>query len=284
MHILPQLPADRRPLPIGIFDSGIGGLTVARALSQVLPHEHFVYFGDSAHLPYGDKSTAAIQAYSIKITEMLLRQPVKAVVIACNTASAAAYELVREYAGSRALVANVIDPTVAYLATTFAGCRVGLIGTRQTVHTNAYLRRLQDYPYPENTPGVDLHSLATPLLVPMIEEGFYANIISREVIEMYLRSPELADIEALVLACTHYPLITPQIREFYEDSGVQVLDASDLVARHVREELAAADLLNPAAEPGRRQFFVSDYTRSFEASSRMFFGEEVKLELYPLWS
>ena len=284
MHTLPLLPTDRRPLPIGIFDSGIGGLTVARAMAQVLPNEHFVYFGDSAHLPYGDKSTAAIQAYSIKITEMLLRQPVKAVVIACNTASAAAYELVREYVGSRALVANVIDPTVAYLAKTYPGRRVGLIGTRQTVYTNAYLRRLQEYPYPAGSPAVDLQSLATPLLVPMIEEGFYANTISREVIDMYLRSLELAGIEALVLACTHYPLIAPQILEFYGDQDVQVLDASDLVARHVQAELEAANLLNLGKEPGRRHFYVSDYTRSFEASSRMFFGEEVRLELYPLWS
>ncbi len=278
MYALPQLPDDRRPLPIGIFDSGIGGLTVARALAQALPNEDFVYFGDTAHMPYGEKSVAALQAYSIKITEMLLKQPCKAIVIACNTASATAYELVREYVGTRALVANVIEPTVAYLAGTFAGKRVGLIGTRQTVQTNAYLRRLQD-----QGATVELHSLATPLLAAMIEEGFYANNVSREAIHTYLSQPELEGIEALVLACTHYPLIKPQIEAFYQGQAVEVLDCSVLVARRVAQALGQHLLLNPKQTPGTFRFFVSDYTRSFEASSRLFFGQEVHLELYPLW-
>lgn len=278
MYSLPALPEDRRPLPIGVFDSGIGGLTVARALTQALPSEDFIYFGDTAHLPYGDKSVAAIQSYSIKITEMLLRQPVKAVVIACNTASAAAFELVREYAGTRALVENVIDPTVDYLAERFQGRTVGLIGTRQTVQSNAYLKRLQ-----AKAPNVELHSVATPLLASMIEEGFYNNTVSREVIHTYLSHPDLQDIEALVLACTHYPLIAPQIRAYYEGRNIEVIDCSAIVADYVKRELEVQDLLNPQEESGKLQFYVSDYTRSFEESSRTFFGKEARLQLYPLW-
>jgi glutamate racemase len=281
MPTLPDLPQDRRPLPIGIFDSGIGGLTVAKALAKKLPNEHFIYFGDTAHLPYGEKSVAALQAYAVKITEMLLQQPVKAIVIACNTASAAAYELTKEYAGSRAQVLNVIDPTVAYLAQNYAHKRVGLIGTRQTVQSNAYLKRLQC-----TQADVELESLATPLLAPMIEEGFFNNTVSREAIHTYLSHPELADIEALVLACTHYPLIKNQIEAYYiqEKREVEVLDASELVADAVAKTLAEKELENQSNLPGTFRFFVSDYTRSFEASSQLFFGQEVKLQLYPLWS
>jgi glutamate racemase len=281
MASLPDLPADRRPLPIGIFDSGIGGLTVAKALAKALPAEDFIYFGDTAHLPYGEKSVAALQAYSIKITEMLLQQPVKAIVIACNTASAAAYDLVKEYAGSRALVFNVIDPTVAYLASHFVDRHVGLIGTRQTVQSNAYLRRLQAL-----TGQVHLQSLATPLLAPMIEEGFFANTISKEVIHTYLSDPALDNIQALVLACTHYPLIRPQIEAYYAEEAktVQVIDASDLVAAALGQALQEKGLADTRPKTGAFRFFVSDYTRAFEASSQLFFGQEVRLELYPLWS
>jgi glutamate racemase len=120
--------------PIGMFDSGIGGLTVARAVAQRLPHERIVYFGDTAHLPYGDKSTAAIQAYAVKICDLLLRQHCKVILIACNSASAAAYELVREYVGSKARVLNVIDPIVAHVGQAYTGQSVGLIGTKQTVN------------------------------------------------------------------------------------------------------------------------------------------------------
>ncbi|AIZ64252.1 glutamate racemase [Hymenobacter sp. DG25B] len=264
--------------PIGIFDSGIGGLTVARAVNRVLPHERLVYFGDTAHLPYGDKSTAAIQAYSVKICDLLLKQHCKVILIACNSASAAAYELVREYVGSKARVLNVIDPIVAHVAATYAGCSVGLIGTKQTVNSNVYRKKLDDL-----DAGVELHSLATPLLAPMIEEGFFNNTISDNIIRTYLTNPVLENVEALVLACTHYPLIKEQIAEFYQGK-VDVLDASDVVAEHVRHYLKENHL---AAKAGTgipaHHFYVSDFTSSFEQSTRIFFGQEVQLEHYPLW-
>ncbi|MCB2377379.1 glutamate racemase [Hymenobacter sp. BT635] len=264
--------------PIGVFDSGIGGLTVARAVSRVLPHEQLVYFGDTAHLPYGDKSTAAIQAYSVKICDLLLRQHCKVILIACNSASAAAYELVREYVGSKARVLNVIDPIVAHVGEAYAERTVGLIGTKQTVNSNVYKKKIDDLDV-----GVELRSLATPLLAPMVEEGFFNNTISENIISSYLAQPVLADIEALVLACTHYPLIQDQIKAYYE-GRVAVLDASDVVASHVKAYLEANGLAAPAqAAPPRHQFYVSDFTRSFEESTRIFFGQEVHLEHYPLW-
>jgi glutamate racemase len=264
--------------PIGVFDSGIGGLTVARAVSRVLPHERLIYFGDTAHLPYGDKSTAAIQAYSVKICDLLLKQQCKLILIACNSASAAAYELVREYVGSKARVLNVIDPIVAYIGQTYAHRTVGLIGTKQTVNSNVYKKKIDAL-----DASVALHSLATPLLAPMIEEGFFDNSIAGNIIEAYLSNPALQDIEALVLACTHYPLIKQQIAAYYQ-GRTEVLDASDIVAEHVKRYLHENHL---AAKLGTgrpvHQFYVSDFTRSFEESTRIFFGQEVHLEHYPLW-
>ncbi len=261
-----------------MFDSGIGGLTVARAVARRLPHEQIVYFGDTAHLPYGDKSAAAIQAYSVKICDLLLRQHCKLIVIACNSASAAAYELVREYVGSKAKVLSVIDPIVAHLGQAYAGRRVGLIGTKQTVNSNVYKKKVDAL-----DANVDLHALATPLLVPMIEEGFFKNAISDDIIASYLGHAALADIDALVLACTHYPLIKEQIARYYA-GRVDVLDASDVVAADAEAYLAAHGLLAPpSAAPPVHHFYVSDFTRSFEESTRIFFEQEVQLEHYPLW-
>jgi glutamate racemase len=264
--------------PIGIFDSGIGGLTVARAVAQRLPHERLVYFGDTAHLPYGEKSTAAIQAYSIKICDVLLRQHCKLILIACNSASAAAYELVREYVGSKAQVVGMIDPVVAHVGQHYAGRPVGLIGTKQTVGSNIYRKKIDQLDL-----GVDLHALATPLLVPMIEEGFFAGRVSEEIIRAYLDHPTLQSIDALLLACTHFPLIKPQMEAHYQ-GRVAVLDPSDVVAATVAEALAARQLLAaPTAAAPLHHFYVSDFTRSFEESTRIFFGHEVQLEHYPLW-
>lgn len=270
--------SDLASRPIGVFDSGIGGLTVARAVNRVLPHERLIYFGDTAHLPYGDKSQAAIQAYSIKICDLLLRQQCKVILIACNSASAAAYELVREYVGSKARVLNVIDPIVAHIGETYAGRTVGLIGTKQTVNSNVYKKKIDDL-----DANVQLQSLATPLLVPMIEEGFFENNISDNIIRTYLANPHLDGIEALVLGCTHYPLIQKEIKAYYQ-GRVTVLDASDVVAQHVRAYLETHQLAAPApVSSPEHLFYVSDFTRSFEESTRIFFGQQVRLEHYPLW-
>src|SRR5688572_3264595 len=263
-------------LPIGIFDSGIGGLTVAHAVSKLLPHEQLIYFGDTAHLPYGDKSTAAIQAYSVKICDLLIRQRCKVILIACNSASAAAYELVKEYVGSKAKVLNVIDPTVAYIGENYADKTIGLIGTRQTINSNVYKKKVDAL-----NCNINLKSLATPLLADMIEEGFFNNTISENVIEAYLSNPGLEEIEALILGCTHYPLIKNQISSFYKGK-VDVLDASEIVANSVKKFLKENHLASDKLA-GDHKFYVSDFTQSFEESTRIFFERPVHLEHYPLW-
>ncbi len=262
--------------PIGIFDSGIGGLTVAHAIRELLPNESLIYFGDTAHLPYGDKSEAAIQAYSVKIAEVLLKKECKVIVIACNSASSAAYELLKEYVRYIHVI-NVIDPMVHWVAEHFQNKRVGLIGTKRTVGSGVYARRLQ-----EMNSTVSLHSLATPLLAPMIEEGFFDNQISHEIIAQYLSDAELENIEALILACTHYPLIKKEIVDFY-NGKVAVLDSSEIVARSLKKFLVDNRLLTTQNTPAHH-FMVSDFTESFEASTRLFFHQPVHLEQYRLWN
>lgn len=262
--------------PIGIFDSGIGGLTVAHAIQELLPNESMVYFGDTAHLPYGDKSEAAIQAYSIKIADVLLMKGCKVIVIACNSASSAAYELLKEYVRSVKII-NVIDPMVNLVLDHYAGRHVGLIGTKRTVQSGVYERKIA-----EAHERITVHSLATPLLAPMIEEGFFDNKISHEIIAQYLNDPELQNIEALILACTHYPLIKKEINEFYHNK-MTILDSSEVVARALKQHLEESKLINPGIGPVNHQFLVSDYTTSFEASTRLFFHEQVNLEKHPLW-
>ncbi|CAN5117082.1 glutamate racemase [soil metagenome] len=264
--------------PIGIFDSGIGGLTVAYAVRKILPAEDIVYFGDTAHLPYGDKSTAAIQAYSVKICDVLLKQNCKVILIACNSASSAANDLVKEYAGSKTKVFNVIDPVVDHLRENFSDTKVGLIGTRQTINSNVYKKKIDAL-----NENISLSSLATPLLAPMIEEGFINNQVSQQIINEYLGSSVLDGIEALILGCTHYPLIKEQIEAYYNEK-VKILDSAEIVAKALRAFLEFNNLLNNtnSTVPNSR-FMVSDYTHSFEESTRFFFRERVSLEKYPLW-
>ncbi len=217
--------------PIGIFDSGIGGLTVAHAVTKLLPDESIIYFGDTAHAPWGDKSAAAIQAYSIKICDMLLKQDCKLILIACNSASAVAYELVKEYVGRKSIVVDVIDPMIEYLAKNYIDKTIGLIGTKQTVNSNIYRKKLDELGI-----NIRLNTLATPLLVPLIEEGFKDQTIMSDAIKSYLSESAFHKLDALVLGCTHYPLIKQQIRRFYSDTTV-IIDSTDIVAEMVKNIL-----------------------------------------------
>ena len=263
--------------PLGIFDSGVGGLTVARAVTDFLPDESIIYFGDTAHMPYGDKSTAAIQAYSVKICDVLLQHDVKAILIACNSASAAAYDLVQEYVKGRAEVMNVIDPMVEYVGKNFAGSTVGLIGTKQTISSGVYDKKMKQAGY-----DVRLKSLATPLLAPVVEEGFSDSEISAGLLKAYLSRPELEGIKALILGCTHYPLLKKQITTFYE-GAIPVIDSSEITAQALKTFLSDHRLSAPEGSDPEKKFFVSDYTVAFESAAKIFFCGEVHPEQVPLW-
>lgn len=263
--------------PIGIFDSGIGGLTVADAIHKLMPAESLVYFGDTVHMPYGEKSAEAIKGYAERITEFLLSNGCKAIVIACNSASSVAYETVQRHASGKAIVVDVINPVVKQVSKLKKIDQIGVIGTRATIRSNAYATRITAL-----NPEKKVSSLATPLLAPMIEEGFFDNKISRTIIHNYLSSPKLRKIDALILACTHYPLIRKEIAEFYKRE-IHIVDSAEIVAGHLRASLKSKHLLAERKRSGSHRFFVSDLTSSFEKSTRIFFKGKVKLELRNLW-
>jgi glutamate racemase len=261
--------------PIGIFDSGIGGLTVANALVRLLPKENIIYFGDTAHMPYGEKSTAAIQAYAVKIVHMLLLQECKLILIACNSATAAAYELVKEYIGSQATVVNVVDPVIHLLKEKYFDKRVGLIGTRQTVNSNIFKRKIDHLKL-----SINLTAYPTNLLASAIEEFGNHRVIDT-LLEVYLTQPDLQNIDALILACTHYPIIKERILQHYK-KPIEIIDSSDIVALAVKQQLEHKHLLNDNGH-SIKHFYVSDYTESFANNAKLFFGDNIALEHYPLW-
>lgn len=262
--------------PIGIFDSGVGGLTVAHAIKQILPGESLIYFGDTAHLPYGDKSPESIRYYSGRITEFLLDHNSKVVLIACNSASASAFDALKEEFNNKTLLIDVIDPVVDYLGTRKFR-KIGVIGTKRTISSGTYEKKLR-----ESSPLTEVVSLATPLLVPMIEEGFIFDDISNAIIRSYLSNDTLGGVEALILGCTHYPIIKNQISKFF-NFNVEVVDSARIVSLVLRDVLERNNLLNDTGKVND-QFFISDYTSYFEKIARMFFEGEINLEKADIWS
>ncbi len=261
--------------PIGIFDSGIGGLTVTQALVRLLPNESIIYFGDTAHHPYGEKSAAAIQSYSVKIANFFLEQNCKLILVACNTASSVAYELLKEYVGTRALVINVIDPLVIWLSKNYPNKKIGLIGTKRTVSSNIYKKKIDELKV-----GIELNSYATNLLASAIEEFGNHEIIAN-LLNVYLQHSSLQNIKALILACTHYPIVKDKIAAFY-NNNVDIIDSSEIVAQAVKSQLADANLLNEGSAVSKN-FYISDYIESFVNGTKLFFNENVALQHYPLW-
>jgi len=261
--------------PIGIFDSGIGGLTVAKAISKILPNERFIYFGDTAHLPYGDKSKEAILRYSKRITEFLLANNCKSIVIACNTASAISYPYLRDKHKGAIPVINVIDPIIEAIVADGSHKKIGLIATKTTVQSGVYQEKMQ-----RRNPDIQMEVLPTPLLAPMIEEGFSKDKISKTVIENYLSNPIFDSIDALILGCTHYVLIKDEINDFFEGK-VKLYDSTDIVALKMKAIFKSEDILSNKKE-GANHFYVSDITDSFQESTSRFYGGNIQLELLKL--
>lgn len=257
--------------PIGIFDSGAGGLTVASAVCNILPNENIIYFGDTAHLPYGDKSNESIQRYALRITDFLLEKQCKVILIACNSASAAAYDKINEHVKGSVPIFNVIDPAAEYVARLDDIEKIGIIGTKATIRSNSYLTKIKAL-----NPNKTVVSLPTPLFAPMIEEGFIYDDISNAVIRKYLSDPILKGIDSLLLACTHYPIIKNQIRKFYEFETM-VIDASLIVAKRLKETLPA-EMLCQESRHAKHEFYVSDYTDSFQKMAEIFFDTKIQLK------
>ena len=261
--------------PIGIFDSGIGGLTVARAVFEHLPRESTVYFGDTARVPYGPKSPETVRRYSLEILRWLLEQEVKAVVIACNTSTAHALETLQ--AESPVPVIGVIEPGAAAAAAQADGRPIGVIGTAGTIASNAYakaIRRLRA--------EARVEQKACPLFVPLVEEGWFdhpaADLVARE----YLAPLSASGVGSLVLGCTHYPLLRPLLQRVIGPE-VRLIDSGEETARVVATLLRERDLEAPEGAAADHRFVVSDDEARFRQVGVRFIGERLgRAEVVPL--
>lgn len=261
------------PSPIGIFDSGIGGLTVARAIYERMPDEPTIYLGDTARVPYGPKSPETVQRYATEILDWLLAQRVKAVVVACNTATAHALGHLR--ALSPVPVLGVIEPGVRAALRAPGRRAVGVIGTSGTIASGAYRKALLAL-----APRLQVVEQACPLLVPLVEEGWLDHPATRLVAEEYLQPLRAAGVEALVLGCTHYPVLKPLLAELMGDT-VALIDSAAETARELEEVLLAAGIRHaaPGFEAPHRWAATDDVTR-FARIGRVFTGrtlQEVEL-------
>ena len=259
--------SDSPSRPIGVFDSGIGGLTVVRALRDLLPTEDIFYIGDTARLPYGGKSKSTIERYSIEISGLLLAENAKMIVAACNTASSLAVSKLQEIL--KVPVVGVIAPGArAAVKQTRIG-HVGVIGTRSTIQSEAYERAIKAL-----NPTVRVASRACPLLVPLVEEAWLNEQITREVLHHYLDPVVEAGIDTLVLGCTHYPLLAPLIQEV-AGPGIQLVDSAMNCAVAVKQTLREWGLQNPSGGGGRLNVALTDSSNSFLGTAK----EALRLEI-----
>lgn len=254
--------------PIGVFDSGVGGLTVVRALMERLPNENIIYFGDTARVPYGVKSRNTIIEYTTQIVDFLLQNEVKALVIACNTIAAVAGQKVRQMAGNMPVLDVIAAGAQAALATT-KNHSIGVIATSTTVNSNAYARAINS-----QNPQTRILSQASPLLVPLVEEGWLDHEVTRLTVQEYLKPLLVENIDTLVLGCTHYPLLKPLLKK--EAPHLQLVDSSTTTAEATAQALANAHLLNDSHLPPDYRFYVSDIPLRFQTIGERFLGRSLE--------
>lgn len=253
--------------PIGVFDSGIGGLTVVKHLLSVLPNENIVYFGDTARVPYGSKSNETVIEYSIQDTNFLLHKNVKLVVVACNTASSIALaDLQRRY---EIPVIGVIQPGSQMAANETTSGRIGVIGTRATISNQAYSRAIKAI-----DKNIQVFEKACPLFVPLAEEGWVKHKATYEIAEEYLRELKEKKIDTLVLGCTHYPILAEVIQEVI-GANVKLIDSGIATAEVVKTEIHKIDLGSNRSEGGELKLFVSDIPTKFREVAELFLGRKV---------
>ncbi|MFN7949988.1 MAG: glutamate racemase [Blastocatellia bacterium] len=253
-------------LPIGIFDSGVGGLTVLKAVQERLPNEDVIYLGDTARVPYGTKSPATVERYAIEDASFLIEKGVKMIVVACNTASALAANELRRVITLPLL--GVIGPGARAAARATRNHRIGVIGTEATIASGAYERRIREAC---GETEVHIFSQACPLFVPLVEEGETDSDIARSVAEKYLASLREQQIDTLVLGCTHYPLLKAVIAETMGDA-VRLVDSAEAAAKETADLLAEENLLNPQSGRGTGRFYVTDAAQRFHRIAERFLG------------
>lgn len=247
---------------IGIFDSGVGGLTVARAIMQALPSENIVYFGDTARVPYGVKSKETIEHFTLEIAQFLQKQPVKLLVIACNTMAAVAATKVRQQADVPVLDVITVGAKVAVSSSLQQ--RIGIIGTPTTIHSRLY----DQYIHALN-PNAQVFSQACPLFVPLVEEGWLDHPVTRLTAQTYLSPDFIESIDTLVLGCTHYPLLQPLLVDLL-GQRLTLVDSARSIAQEVADMLSAQHLLHPPQEKPRHTYYVTDIPLTFRAVGERF--------------
>ena len=253
--------------PIGVFDSGLGGLTVAHAIMRRLPNESLVYFGDTARVPYGPKSPDTVRRYSREIAAFLLDQGVKAIVVACNTATAHALPMLREELDVPVL--GVVEPGARAAVRASRSGHIGVIATEGTIRSGAYERAIHDV-----APAADVTALACPLFVPLVEEGWTDHDATRLVAREYLGPVARQGVDTLVLGCTHYPLLKPLIASVV-GPAVQLIDSAEETAADTERMLREHGLVTPSSEAVYR-FIASDDPQQFLGLGQRFFGDTIE--------
>lgn len=255
-------------LPIGLFDSGIGGLTVAKQVLRLMPQENTVYFGDTARVPYGSKSTEAVTEYSMQAARLLESIGVKMIVIACNTASAVALEQVRSIASVP--VIGVIQPGAAAALEATRSGRIGVIGTEGTIRSGAYQNALL-----ASSPELEVVARACPLFVGFAEEGLSSHpatlIMAREYLAPLLRE----SIDTLIMGCTHYPILEPSIEEV-SGAGVTLVNPGVATALEAQRVLGSLGLLNESSAIARHEYYLSDFPHKFVEVGERFLGRTLE--------
>lgn len=254
--------------PIGVFDSGVGGLTVAKELISQLPGEDIIYFGDTARVPYGIKSKETIIRFSIENILFLLKKDVKLICVACNTVSSVALPVIKNH--FRVPIVGVLEPAVREAVYATKNKRVGVIGTPTTIKSRSYDMQIKAL-----DPSIKVFSVASPLFVPFVEEGWLKGKVVKEVVNTYLAPLKKSGIDTLILGCTHYPLLKSVIKEVLGDK-VNLIDSAKQVAIEVKKILASEDILNKGAAKGKSKFYVSDNPLWFEQLAKRFMGQAVK--------
>jgi len=264
--------------PIGIFDSGIGGLTVVKRFLSTLPNENIIYFGDTARVPYGSKSNATVTEYALQDARFLVSKNVKAIVVACNTASSVAIEELR---GSFDVpIIGMIGPGSKAALRVTKNKKIGVIGTRATISNHAYAKRMKSL-----DPSIKVFEKACPLFVPLAEEGWIKKDATYEIAEEYLKELRDEKIDTLVLGCTHYPILTEVIQEVI-GKNVKLIDSGIASAEIVKDELTKSSLLTKRKMKEFSEFYVSDIPTKFKEIGELFLSEPVsdvhKVELETL--
>lgn len=256
-----------REQPIGVFDSGVGGLTVVRSLIQRLPHENIVYFGDTARVPYGSKSPQTVREYAAQNAQFLLKHQVKLIVVACNTVSSVALDVVQKQ--SKVPVVGVIIPGVKAALRTTKKKIIGVIGTIGTIMSNAYVNAIRQFDTSARVIGQ-----ACPLFVPLAEEGWSNHKATTLIVREYLFPLKQQKIDTLILGCTHYPLLQSVIESVF-DGSVDIIDSGDATAYDVGQTLDENDIQNPSSMKGNVQFYVSDLPYKFTEIGERFLGNKL---------